>query len=158
VSDPDSTRPRLVSVGEGRGETPAEPPAEEAPESASETPSRRVYWLLVALSIALLAGLVGQTLRAGSLKEANEELTGELFAARSALEAYAARFAEVRESINGLQAQLEQLDALVSSDPLAPPPPAGSDTGSENEPGSEPGTEPGTQPGAETGFGAQLGD
>jgi hypothetical protein len=32
------------------------------------------------------------------------------------------RFADVRDSIAGLQAQIEQLDALVSTDPLAPAP------------------------------------
>jgi len=135
VSDPDSSRPRLVSVGEGcRGE-PAQPAAAEAPESASGPAPRRVLWLLVALSIALLAGLVAQTLRAGSLREANEALTGELFATRSALDAYVDRFAEVRESIDGLQVQLQQLDALVSADPLAPPP----DFESEAEPSPDAG-------------------
>jgi hypothetical protein len=133
VSDPDSSRPRLVSLGEDYGEEPAEAPAAEASESASGPTPRRVLWLLVVLSIALLAGLVAQTLRAGALQEANEELTGELFATRSALDAYVARFAEVRESIDGLQVQLEQLDALVSADPLAPPP--GSET--ETEPTAE---------------------
>ena len=122
MPDPDSSRPRRVSVGENHGEKPAEPPATEASESASGPTPRRVFWLLVVLSIALLAGLLAQTLRAGALQEANEELTGELFATRSALDAYVARFTEVRESIDGLQVQLEQLDALVSADPLAPPP------------------------------------
>jgi hypothetical protein len=109
-------------VGEDHGEKPVEPPAGEASESASGPAPQRVFWLLVVLSIALLAGLVAQTLRAGALQDANEALTGELFATRSALDAYVARFAEVRESIDGLQVQLEHLDALVSADPLAPPP------------------------------------
>jgi hypothetical protein len=130
VSDPDSTRPRLVSVGEGTGRESAEPAAAEAPEPASGPAPRRLLWLLVVLSIALLAGLVVQTLRAGSLREANEALSGELFATRAALDAYVDRFAEIRESIGGLQLQLQQLDALVSADPLAPAPAP--------EPGSEP--------------------
>jgi len=117
-------------VGEGARGEPAEPPAAEAPESASGPAPRRLLWLLVALSIALLAGLVAQTLRAGSLREANEALTGELFATRSALNAYVERFAEVRQSIDGLQVQLERLDALVSADPLEPLP----DSESESEP------------------------
>ena len=128
MSDPDSSRPRLVSLGEDYGEEPAEAPAAEASESASGPIPRRTLWLLVVLSIALLAGLVAQTLRAGALRDANEALTGELFATRSALDAYVERFAEVRESIDGLQVQLEQLDALVSADPLVPPPGPESET------------------------------
>jgi hypothetical protein len=133
VSDPDSSRPRLVSVGEDYEEKPAEAPAAEASDSASGPMPRRVLWLLVVLSIAVMVGLVAQTLRARALQQANEVLTGELFATRSALDAYVARFAEVRESIDGLQTQLEQLDALVSADPLAPPP--GSEL--ETEPAAE---------------------
>jgi hypothetical protein len=120
-------------VGEGPREEPAEPPAAEASESASGPIPRRALWLLVVLSIALLAGLVAQTLRAGALQDANEALTGELFATRSALDAYVSRFTEVRESIDGLQVQLEQLDALVSADPLAPPPGPESEAGPTGE-------------------------
>ena len=121
MADPDASRPRLVSVGEDH-EEPAESPAAEGSEAASGRTPRRVFWLLVVLSIALVAGLVAQTLRVQALQQENEELTGELFATRSALDAYAARFAEVRESVDGLLAQFKELDALVSADPLAPPP------------------------------------
>jgi hypothetical protein len=126
-----------VSVGEDHEETSAEAPAAEASDSASRPMPRRVFWLLVVLSIAVLAGLVVQTLRARALQRANAELAGELFATRSALDAYVARFAEVRESIAGLQSQLEQLDALVNADPLSPP----------SESGTEPTTGPTTEPG-----------
>ena len=148
MSDPDSSRPRLVSVGADHEEEPAEALAAEASDSASGPMSRRVRWLLVVLAIAVMAGLLAQTLRARALQRANEELTGELFTTRSALDAYVTRFAEVRESIGGLQAQLEQLDALVSADPLTP------------LPGSESETEPplASPPGSETEPPAELGD
>ena len=125
MPDADASRPRLVSVGEES----AESPAAEGSEAASGRTPRRVLWLLVVLSIALVAGLVAQTLRVQALQQENEALTGELFAARSALDAYATRFAEVRESVDGLLARFEELDALVSADPLAPPPepPTGSE-------------------------------
>ena len=78
-------------------------------------------WLLVALVVVAAAGLVVQTQRAGELQGAVELLEGELFTTRTALDAYEARFDEVRDSVGSLQAQLEQLNALVSADPLADP-------------------------------------
>jgi uncharacterized protein HemX len=137
VPDPDASRPRLVSVGE-EPEKPAESPAAEGSEAASGRTSKRVLWLLAVLSIAVLAGLVAQTLRVQSLQQENEELTGELFATRSALDAYAARFAEVRQSVDALLVQFEKLDALVNSDPLTPPP----ETPTESEPTADLGDRP----------------
>ena len=137
MPDPDASRPRLVSVGEG-SEDPGESPAAEGSEAASGRTPKRILWLLAVLSIALLAGLVAQTLRVQALEQENEELTGELFATRSALDAYADRFAEVRESVDALLAQFEELDALVNSDPLAPPP----ESPTESEPTAELGDRP----------------
>jgi hypothetical protein len=117
VVDPDSPRPRLVSVG---GDAPE--PASDGPGAASDSetgPSgRRLPWLLAVLLVAAVAGLVVQGSRVQALQAKNAELSGELFTARSALDAYASRFAEVRQSIGGLQAQIAELEALVSADPL----------------------------------------
>jgi uncharacterized protein HemX len=136
-SDGDGSRPRLVSVSDDH----APPPAAEASEPAGRPASRWLLWLLAVLALAALAGLVAQTQRARMLQGENDALSGELFATRTALDAYVARFAEVRESIDGLQVQLEQLDALVSGDPLAPPSGAVSDpaaaAAAEPEPVSE---------------------
>jgi len=129
MSDGNPSRPRLVNVDDNRAEKAARPPAADASESVSRPVPRRFFWLLVVLAIAATAGLVAQTLRVGALQGENEVLAGELFTTRSALDAYVARFAEVRESIDGLQAQIEQLDSLVSADPLAPPPEPESESG-----------------------------
>jgi hypothetical protein len=80
------------------------------------------------LVIVAVAGLAAQTVRTRTLEAENAALAGELFATRSALDAYVARFAEVRLSLDGLRAQVEQLDALVSADPLAPAPDAAPET------------------------------
>ena len=122
MSDPDSSRPRLVSVDGERAQEPEQPAVEEASDSASGLTARRGFWLLVAIALAATAGLAYQTLNAQALQDRNEALAGELFATRSALDAYVGRFADVKDSIAGLQAQIEQLDALVSTDPLAPAP------------------------------------
>jgi hypothetical protein len=145
MPDGDSSRPRLVSVGDDRAAKDAAPQAADASESADRPSSRRLLWLLAVLALAALAGLVAQTQRARTLQGENVALSGELFATRTALDAYVARFAEVRESIDGLQAQLEQLDVLVSGDPLAPPPEL------EPEPVSEPVPEPAPEPAPELG-------
>ena len=67
-----------------------------------------------------MLGLVTQGVRLQALQRKNSELSGELFTARTALEAYVARFTEVRESIGGLQEKIDELEALVSADPLEP--------------------------------------
>jgi uncharacterized protein HemX len=120
-------------VGEDYAENAGKPPAADASDSASGSAPRRVFWLVVVLSIAAIAGLLVQTQRFRASQEENARLTGELFATRSALDAYVTRFAAVRESVDGLQAQFEKLDALVSWDPLAPEPE------SETEPTAESG-------------------
>ena len=117
MSDARPTRPRLVSVN-GDGAEKAPDPSPSA--AAAGTAPRRLLWLLVALVIVAVAGLGAQTVRTRALQAENAVLAGELFTTRSALDAYVARFAEVRLSLDGLRAQVEQLDALVSADPLAP--------------------------------------
>ena len=84
--------------------------------------------LLGLLLVAAVVGLLVQQSRVQALQGQNDALAGELFTARSALDAYGARFAEVRESVEGLQGQLEQLGLLVNADPLQAAP----------EPGAEP--------------------
>ncbi len=121
MSDAKPTRPHLVAIGDSANEPSAEPPA-EGPAQASEPSGRgSLFWLLVALVVAASAGLIVQTQRAGELQGTVEVLEGELFTTRTALDAYEVRFDEVRDSVGSLQAQLEQLNALVSADPLADP-------------------------------------
>ena len=74
--------------------------------------------MLGILLVAAVVGLLVQQSRVQDLRGQNDVLVGELFTARSALDAYGARFIEVRESVEGLQAQLQQLDLLVNADPL----------------------------------------
>jgi uncharacterized protein HemX len=125
MSDTRSSRPRLVSVNGDGAEKAPEPSPSAAPAG---TAPRRLLWLLVVLVIVAVAGLAAQTVRTRTLEAENAALAGELFATRSALDAYVARFAEVRLSLDGLRAQVEQLDALVSADPLAPAPDAAPET------------------------------
>lgn len=121
MSDVKPTRPRLVALGDQANEPIDTPPA-EARGQASEPAGRGwLFWLLMALFIAASAGLLVQTQRAGELQGAVRALEGELFTARTALDAYETRFEEVRDSVGSLRAQLEQLNALVNADPLAEP-------------------------------------
>jgi uncharacterized protein HemX len=119
VSDTDSSRPRLVSIANDPPDHPAQGPG-EAPAAETGPSGRRTIGLLVALLIAAVLGLVTQGVRLQALQRKNSELSGELFTARTALEAYVARFTEVRESIGGLQEKIDELEALVSADPLEP--------------------------------------
>jgi uncharacterized protein HemX len=136
MSDANSPRPRLVSVSDDPADEAGGSPAAEAPGSAAGKAPRRLLWVLAVLVIAAVVGLVAQTLRTRTLQAENEALVGELFATRSALDAYVARFAEVRDSIEGLQAQLTELDSLVSEDPLARVvPETGAETGAADVPG-----------------------
>ncbi|MBW2288112.1 MAG: hypothetical protein JRG90_09860 [Deltaproteobacteria bacterium] len=119
MSDAKPTRPHLVAIGDSSNEPSVAPPAADR---ASEPAGRGVlFWLLVALVVAASAGLVVQMQRAGELQGTVAELEGELFTTRTALDAYEVRFDEVRDSVGSLQAQLEQLNALVNADPLAEP-------------------------------------
>ena len=121
MSDAKHPRPHLVAVGDSTDEPSVAAPAEDR-ATASESPGRGwLFWLLVALVVVAAAGLVVQTQRAGELQGAVELLEGELFTTRTALDAYEARFDEVRDSVGSLQAQLEQLNALVNADPLSEP-------------------------------------
>jgi hypothetical protein len=116
--DPTSPRPRLVSVNGDRSDPPTEPVPPEAPKDGQPMVRRRLLWLVLALTLLTAIALVLQAEKVRSLTARNAELAGELFTARSALEAYAARFVEVRETVGGLQAQLEQLSVLVNEDPV----------------------------------------
>jgi len=113
MADAEPHRPRLVSVG---GDAPGA--AAEGP--AGESSGGRAVWLLALLLVAAILGLVAQGVRVQALRAENAELNGQLFTARTALEAYGARFAEVRQSIGGLQEKIAELEALVSADPLEP--------------------------------------
>jgi len=122
MPEPTPSRPRLVSVG---GDTGAEPPAPpEAKRPGSSGVSRGLFLLLAALALLTGIGLYIQGEKVRTLSRENAALTGELFTARSALEAYAGRFSEVRESVAGLQARLAELGDLVSEDPVTGAPAA----------------------------------
>jgi uncharacterized protein HemX len=125
MSDSNRTRPHLVAVGD-----PASEASETAPEevrSGDDSGRGAAFWLLVALALAVTVGLVIQTQRAGELEGTIAALEGELFTTRTALDAYEARFEEVRDSVGSLQAQLEALNALVNADPLEVAPEAPAD-------------------------------
>jgi hypothetical protein len=119
MSDANHTRPHLAAVGDAANEAITGPSSEDRAQ-AFEAPGRGwLFWLLVVLLFAVSAGLVIQTQHAGELRGTVEVLEGELFTTRTALDAYEARFDEVRDSVGSLKAQLEQLNALVNADPLA---------------------------------------
>lgn len=122
MSDPNRTRPHLVAVGDSASDAPATP--SEAAQAGEAKGRGAGFWLLVAIAIAMTAGLLVQTQRAGELEGTVDALEGELFTTQTALEAYETRFEEVRDSVGGLQAQLEALNALVNADPLAEAAPA----------------------------------
>jgi len=121
MSDAKRDRPRLVAV-RGSADEPHAAPSDADRVGASDPAGRGwLFWLLVALVVAASAGLVVQTQRAGEFQGTIDTLEGELFTTRPALDAYEARFEEVRDSVGGLRTQLEQLNALVNADPLAEP-------------------------------------
>ena len=137
MSDTDSPRPQLVSVSDDPADEAGRSPPPEAPGSAAGAAPRRLFWVLAVLAIAAIVGLVAQTLRARALQTENDALVGEIFATRSALDAYVTRFAEVRQSIEGLQAQLTELGSLVGEDPLARVvSETGAETGAADAPGN----------------------
>jgi hypothetical protein len=119
MSDADHTRPHLVAVGDAANEAIEGPSSEDQAQAFDATGRGWLFWLLVVLLLAVSAGLVIQTQHAGDLRGTVEVLEGELFTTRTALDAYGVRFDEVRDSVGSLQAQLEQLNALVNADPLA---------------------------------------
>jgi uncharacterized protein HemX len=121
MSDAKLTRPHLVAIGDAANEPSAAPPAEDRAHASESSGRGALFWLLVALVVAASAGLVVQTQHAGELQGTVAALEGELFTTRTALDAYEVRFDEVRDSVGSLQAQLEQLNALVNADPLAEP-------------------------------------
>lgn len=119
MSDAKHNRPHLVAIGDPANESSAAPPAQD-PANVNESSGRGwLFWLLVVGLIASSVGLAVQTQHAGELQGAVETLEGELFTTRTALDAYEVRFGEVRDSVGSLKTQLEQLNALVSADPLA---------------------------------------
>ncbi|MFQ5418316.1 MAG: hypothetical protein ACE5FL_14920 [Myxococcota bacterium] len=112
----------------GDSASPAAEPADTAPREASDGKRSGSSWVLGVLLAAAIAAAVVQGVRLQALEGQNRALAGELSTARAALDAYANRFAEVRTSVERLQAQFGRLDTLVSADPLEavpePPPPA----------------------------------
>ena len=127
MSDAKDTRPHLVAVADSAKEPAAAPPEGDRADASEPSGRGWPFWLLLVLVIAASAGLVVQTQHAGELQGTIEALEGELFTTRTALDAYQVRFDEVRDSVGSLQAQLEQLNALVNADPLAEPAAPGSD-------------------------------
>jgi len=119
MSDAKNTGPHLVAVADRTSEPAPAASVEDRPNTDESSGRGWLFWLLVALVVASSAGLVVQTQHAGELQGAVEMLEGELFTTRTALDAYEVRFGEVRDSVGSLQAQLEQLNALVNADPLA---------------------------------------
>jgi hypothetical protein len=74
---------------------------------------------LVLLAATASIAFAIQTERVRVLQASNAGLQGEIFSTRTALAAYTDRFAVVRDTVAGLQAQLDALNSLVSDDPTA---------------------------------------
>jgi hypothetical protein len=139
MSDANHTRPHLVAVGDAANEAIAGSSSEDPAQVFDATGRGWLFWLLVVLLLAVSAGLVIQTQHAGELRGTVQALEGELFTTRTALDAYEVRFDEVRDSVGSLQAQLEQLNALVNADPLAESAEAAESASAEAAPSSESG-------------------
>jgi hypothetical protein len=115
MADPTPIHPRLVSAKDAASEG-AEPAQTESAAPARRSP---VFWLLVLLAATASIAFAIQTERVRVLQASNAGLQGEIFSTRTALAAYTDRFAVVRDTVAGLQAQLDALNSLVSDDPTA---------------------------------------
>lgn len=105
------------------------------PAHAPERRARRVWlWALLGLLVGLMVAFQ-QYRRAEGLVSQVESLNGALLEAEHQIEAYGARFRDVRTSVGDLDRRVDALKTLVDTDPLQPlpstPPSAQSvDTGS----------------------------
>jgi len=117
MSDKPSNPPHLVSVPHPDSEAAAE---SETTEATPERPGRgALFWIVVAVALFSLIGHAYQSQRLVDLRAANAALAGELYSTRAALDAYTDRFSAVRDTVAGLNAQIDALNALVAEEPEA---------------------------------------
>jgi len=113
VPDPSADASRDADTAAATGESTAAEPA-ESPRSGA------FFWFLVVVALGSLIAFAYQSQRVLALESTNAVLAGELYSTRTALDAYTERFSAVRETVAGLNAQLDALNALVSEDPASP--------------------------------------
>ena len=93
-----------------------------APAHAPERPARRVWlWALLGLLVGLMLAFQ-QYRRAEGLVSQVESLNGALLEAEHQIEAYGARFRDVRIGVGDLDRRVDALKTLVDADPLQPLP------------------------------------
>jgi uncharacterized protein HemX len=114
VTDP---KPKLVAVGPKQKESASHP----APQQRRWTDLGAGFWLLALILAVAVAIIAVQTRRLDRLSVQLETLETELSATHGALQLYESRFAEIRESVGNLHAQLGKLEGLVEQPPAPAP-------------------------------------
>ena len=92
-----------------------------APQQRRWTDLGAGFWLLAVILSVAVAIIAVQTRRLDQLSVQLETLETELSAAHGALRLYEGRFAEIRESVGDLHAQLGKLEGLVEQPPAPAP-------------------------------------
>ncbi|MCH7644740.1 MAG: hypothetical protein IH974_07880 [Myxococcales bacterium] len=115
MTDP---KPKLVAVGRAQNKSASHP----APQEGRRwTDLGAGFWLLALILAVAVAIIAVQTRRLDQLSVQLETLETELSAAHGALQLYESRFAEIRESVGNLHAQLGELEGLVEQPPAPAP-------------------------------------
>jgi hypothetical protein len=115
VTDP---KPKLVAVGRAQNKSASH----QAPEQRRRwTDLGAGFWLLAVILTVSVAIIAVQTRRLDRLSVQVETLETELSAAHGAVRLYESRFAEIRESVGNLHAQLGELEGLVEQPPAPAP-------------------------------------
>ena len=114
MTDP---KPKLVAVEP----TQDKGASHGAPQQRRWTDLGAGFWLLAVILSVAVAIIAVQTRRLDRLSVQLETLETELSAAHGALQLYESRFAEIRESVGNLHAQLGELEGLVEQPPAPAP-------------------------------------
>ncbi len=115
MTDP---KPKLVAVGPKQNKSASH----QAPEQRRRwTDLGAGFWLLAVILTVSVAIIAVQTRRLDRLSVQVETLETELSAAHGAVRLYESRFAEIRESVGNLHAQLGELEGLVEQPPAPAP-------------------------------------
>ncbi len=115
MTDP---KPKLVAVGPKQNKSASH----QAPEQRRRwTDLGAGFWLLAVILAVAVAIIAVQTRRLDRLSVQVEAVEIELSAAHGALRLYESRFAEIRESVGNLRAQLGELERLVEQPPAPAP-------------------------------------
>ncbi len=115
MTDP---KPKLVTVGSTQNKSASH----WAPQQRHRwTDLGAGFWLLAVILAVAVAIIAVQTRRLDRLSVQLETLETELSTAHGALRLYESRFAEIRESVGNLHAQLGKLEGLVEQPPAPAP-------------------------------------